>query len=654
MVGNPYGSVMLGMKDGGTELHPRSGSPPTTCHPPPPAETAASANAAPNTFMKKHYLTTIFPALFLTWFGGMATLTPVIGADREGIVPRPRLQIINGSDQTIDIFWLKSDTERIRNAAVEPGEDTIFTTSPGHRFEVVGRKDQASMIVTSEVSVQAARFDPAGADGIPAFYTQRVSANGFPIVASAKVSPHALKEAEYLVNMMLAKRPDVREAMIKSGARMCIMAREEYTTDLPEFTRMARHPMAEFPGLSAKDFWDARARGLGGSETDPLCSVAEENVLGFKGDPYEKECILIHEFAHNIHLRGMLNVDPTFDQRLKETYSAAMKAGLWKGKYAAVNHYEYFAEGVQSWFDDNRVNDHDHNHVHLRSQLIEYDPGLAALCREVFGDTELKYSKPATRLTGHMAGYDPASAPEFVWPERLQKAKAAIKASAEARDKAANAEAKREVREIEGWNLHISRELLEKQGEATAKALELTQAQLQEIVRVVPKAAVEELRKVPLYFSPEYPGTGASAEYHPGAGWLAENGRDPAMAKAVEFANVRVFEEDTKRMPNFVLHELSHGYHDRVLPGGYDNPEIKAIYAKAKAAGTYDRVERRDADGTARMDQAYAITHPAEYFAEATEAYFSRNDFFPYTRDQLKQHDPALFELLGKLWGVTE
>lgn len=604
--------------------------------------------------MKQLHLTFLFPALLLALLAGLSAIASEDNEPRKGIAPRPRLQIINGSDQTVDVFWLKSATERIPNATVEPGKDTIFTTSPGHRFEVVGRGDQSSITVTSEVFVQAARFDPAGADGIPAFYTQRVSANGFPIVASAKVSPYALKEAEFLVNMMLAKRPDVRDAMIKSGARMCIMAHDEYTTDLPEFARLADHPDAGHPDMPAKDFWDARARGLGGSQTDPLCSVAEENVLGFKGDPYEKECILIHEFAHNIHLRGLVNVDPTFDQRLKQTYAAAMKAGLWKGKYAAVNHYEYFAEGVQSWFDDNRVNDHDHNHVHLRSQLIEYDPGLAALCREVFGDTELKYSKPATRLTGHMAGYDPASAPEFVWPERLQNAKAAIKASAEARDKAANAGANREIREMEGWKLHISRELLAKEPAATAKALELTRSQLQEILRTVPKDAIEKLRQVPLYFSPEYPENGASAEYHPGAGWLAGNGRDPAMAKAVEFTNVRVFEEDTRRMPNFVLHELSHGYHDRFLPAGYDNPEIMALYHKAKASGIYDRVERRDADGATRMDQAYAITHPAEYFAEATEAYFSRNDFFPYTRGQLEQHDPALSELLGKLWGVNE
>jgi hypothetical protein len=349
----------------------------------------------------------------------------------------------------------------------------------------------------------------------------------------------------------------------------------------------------------------------------------------------------------------MLNVDPTFDQRLKDTYEAAMKAGLWKGKYAAVNHYEYFAEGVQSWFDDNRVNDHDHNHVHLRSQLIEYDPGLAALCREVFGDTELKYSKPATRLTGHMAGYDPALAPTFVWPQRLQKAKADIKAQAQARSDTANSDSKREIRRIEGWAVHIHRGLLEKEGDATAKALALLKAQLQEIIRVVPKPAVVEMQKVPLYFSPEYPAIPASAEYHPGADWLSSNGRDPAMAKCVEFTNIRVFEEDTKRMPNFALHELAHAYHDRYLPEGYNNPLVEAAYERAKASGTYERVERQDSQGNKRIDRAYALTNPAEYFAEATEAFFCRNDFYPFTNSELKKHDPAMFDLLGKLWGTT-
>jgi hypothetical protein len=261
---------------------------------------------------------------------------------------------------------------------------------------------------------------------LPPFYKKYISAQGLPIVASGAVNDYALKETAYLANLMLAKRPDVRTAMIANGSRVIIMGRAEFTTDVPEYA-----------GFKPKDYWDARARGLGGSQTDPVCSCAEENMLAFPGDPYASENIFIHEFAHNIHLRGMLKVDPTFDRRLKATYQAAMAKGLWKGKYAATNHSEYFAEGVQSWFDNNRVNDHDHNHVHLRTQLLEYDPGLAAMCREVFGDTELKYTKPTTRLTGHMAGYDPSTAPKFVWPERLTTAKAEIRKKVDERVKAA-------------------------------------------------------------------------------------------------------------------------------------------------------------------------------------------------------------------------
>ena len=273
---------------------------------------------------------------------------------------------------------------------------------------------------------------------IPPLYTQRIEAHGYPIVASSKVNPYALKEAAHLVDLMLAKRPDVREAMIRSGSRLCIMAWNEFTTDLPEFARLAEQRVPAHPTVPAREYWDARARGLGGSETDPFCSCGEENLLGYPGDPYAAENILIHEFAHNIHLRGLVNVDPTFDTRLKSTYAAAMKAGLWKGKYASVNHHEYFAEGVQSWFDDNRENDHDHNHVNTRKELLEYDPGLAAICREVFGDTELKYTKPATRLHGHLAGYDPSTAPRFQWPDRLRRAQQEIRAQAEARNQAAN------------------------------------------------------------------------------------------------------------------------------------------------------------------------------------------------------------------------
>ena len=256
----------------------------------------------------------------------------------------------------------------------------------------------------------------------PDFYSKYVDAGGYAVLASERVDDFAVKEAAYLIHKLLEQRSDVLKTMADSGSRMVILAHNEFTTDLPEFAH-----------LNPKAFWDARARGTGGSQTDPYCSSAEENLLGYDGDPYSTECILIHELAHNIHLRGMVRLDPTFDARVKKAYDDAMSAGLWKGKYASTNHHEYFAEGVQSWFNNNRPPDHDHNHVDTRVELIEYDPGLADLCREVFGDTEFEYTKPAQRLTGHLAGYDPMKAPKFTWPDRLLKVKAEIREQARKR-----------------------------------------------------------------------------------------------------------------------------------------------------------------------------------------------------------------------------
>ncbi len=208
---------------------------------------------------------------------------------------------------------------------------------------------------------------------------------------------------------------------------------------------------------------------------------------------------------------------------------------------------------------------------------------------------------------------------------------------------------------VEGWKVLINEKLLAEDKAATQKALELLRGQLREIVRVVPEPALTRLREVTLWFSPEYPGVRSRAEYHPGAGWLRENGRSEAMLKGVEFTNVREFEAETKRMPNFTLHELAHAYHHQALPGGFGNAEIKAAYDRAKASGTYDKVERWFGNGRPNTQEpAYALSSPMEFFAEATEAFFSRNDFFPFTREELKRHDPETEQLLCTLWGARE
>lgn len=213
----------------------------------------------------------------------------------------------------------------------------------------------------------------------------------------------------------------------------------------------------------------------------------------------------------------------------------------------------------------------------------------------------------------------------------------------------------RETRQVSGWTVHINTNLLKQEPKATKRALDLLRKQLAEIVRVVPGPAVEAMQKVPLYFSPEYADKKGGAEFHPGAEWLKENGRDPVMVKGVEFSNILNFEQETHRMPNFALHELSHAYHDLVLKEGFGNPQVSEAFLRAKESGKYEKVERwHGVENQNTFERAYAMSNAMEFFAETTEAYFSRNDFYPFTSSELKSHDPETFDLLTELWGVKD
>ena len=67
----------------------------------------------------------------------------------------------------------------------------------------------------------------------------------------------------------------------------------------------------------------------------------------------------------------------------------ALAAGKWGKTYAATNVEEYWAEGVQSWFNANQYSNPPngiHNHVSNRDALREYDPGLADIIVQVFRD----------------------------------------------------------------------------------------------------------------------------------------------------------------------------------------------------------------------------------------------------------------------------
>lgn len=95
-----------------------------------------------------------------------------------------------------------------------------------------------------------------------------------------------------------------------------------------------------------------------------------------------------------------------------------------KDCYALQNRGEYFAEIFQAWYDTNRTMDHDHNHIHTREQLKEYDPVGAAFCAEVLGDGAWRFVSPRLRAgTGHLKGYDPANAPKVSLLPNIDKAR---------------------------------------------------------------------------------------------------------------------------------------------------------------------------------------------------------------------------------------
>jgi len=350
----------------------------------------------------------------------------------------------NNRTTPVTVYWIDFKGKRAQQFTIPPGSQDRRLTFAGHSWLVADNKGASlgHFIATDTPAwadvpaihlptnhgkeTDAARYPittPPPQLGLSSFYKKCLNIDGFPVLASDKVSDYALRETAYLIQMMLANRPDVLKALAASGSRLTVMAHNEFTTDVPEHSHMGKNSKDK-----SSDWWDRRARGLGGSETDPVASCAEENVLCFPGDPYSKENILIHEFAHMMHLRGLKRVDPTFDIRLEKIWNDAMAAGLWKDKYASTNSREYFAEGVQSWFNNNREDDHDHNHVNTRKELIEYDPALAKLLKEVFGDTQLVYVKPPERkVQAHLEGYDYSKSPTFVWPKRLKKLKQSVK-----------------------------------------------------------------------------------------------------------------------------------------------------------------------------------------------------------------------------------
>lgn len=264
----------------------------------------------------------------------------------------------------------------------------------------------------SAIDYQPSTIQRGNLPGYDAFYVKHLKAGEMHIASSDKVPDAGLHEAAYLMLCVLDGREDVQKAIADGGIHLAVMSHDELTIDIPEHA-----------DLTPAKWWNRRARGLGATKQRPAMSAGAENLLDYPGDPYKGENILIHEFAHVIHHFGFRKVDPTFDQKLNKAYDEAKKAGKWDGTYAITNADEYWAEGVQIYFECNPTfTNHSHGEINLRSELKTYDPLLFNLLDEAFKGNLFKYTPVRQRTEQpHLQDWDFDRSPTFKWPEGQQE-----------------------------------------------------------------------------------------------------------------------------------------------------------------------------------------------------------------------------------------
>ncbi|MBC7937050.1 MAG: hypothetical protein H7Y86_17005 [Rhizobacter sp.] len=111
-------------------------------------------------------------------------------------------------------------------------------------------------------------------------------------------------------------------------------------------------------------------------------------------DRYKGEELLCHEFAHAIHELGIRFTNTVFDSQLQAACNNSLKNNLWANTYARSDIREYWAEGVQCWFNCNIEaipTNGVHNQVNNRAELKTYDPMLFNLIKTCFSSENKKF-----------------------------------------------------------------------------------------------------------------------------------------------------------------------------------------------------------------------------------------------------------------------
>lgn len=209
------------------------------------------------------------------------------------------------------------------------------------------------------------------------WYTKYVDAWGVPMLGSGNVEDATLLRARAQLETLLWTHPYWPvPALDARKVRVVLVARNERMSSIPEV-------YAAF-GTSLDDrYW----AGMGATPSLPLSVGTEANLM----DNYGAENVFVHEFGHTVMEMALVDIDPSFSSQLNNAYNVSN--GLWRNTYASVNRNEYWAEGLQSYFNVNREGpvggDGVHNNVNTRTELKSYDRPLYDLLNRVYRGSSL-------------------------------------------------------------------------------------------------------------------------------------------------------------------------------------------------------------------------------------------------------------------------
>jgi hypothetical protein len=232
---------------------------------------------------------------------------------------------------------------------------------------------------------------PEGFDLDP-FYRRACVVAGLPVVASGTVDPAALVAAGGVLAGMLQGRPDLVEELVARRFRLGVIGVDQRAVDLPEYRDLPR----SYPRTD----WDA-ARAYGATPGRPLAAVPEENLLCSARDSYPGQSVLTHELGHSVLDMAVIPRDPGFEGRVERAFEHATGLAVYRDTYAMTNADEYWAEGVQDFFDASRVGhgtsgggDGYDGPIWSRDTLRAEDPMLYELVAEVFTEVDYRPSCP--------------------------------------------------------------------------------------------------------------------------------------------------------------------------------------------------------------------------------------------------------------------